>query len=532
MARDTSKDITHENMRARLSDKSKQTASSLKELASPKSSPAGPNLNNAEEILGAIYELMVKNREQTVKTREDEQTLNKKKKKQDDTQHQEILKALTVRRKPGKKKKPEEAKKEEPKKPEEAKKEEPKKPEEKAPETKGTDKAGQEAKDKAAQAAKDKAAQKAKQEAEEKAKLEAKKKAEAEAKKKAEQEAKDKAAEKAKQDAADKVKKDATDKAKKDAAEAEKNKPSATPAKEKPEIPTAKPVKPPPAPPSAGTVTKVITGIAAAATGLVPLLAKAESPDYNLLVHPKNKQKGITPPKPLTKMTVGEVLAFQDEMSKSKMYPSNAVGKYQIIQGTLKEGVEKLKIPLTQPFDEKTQDRLYYEFLTGSKRKNLNAYLTGKVEDTPENLAKAQLDMAKEFASFGVPYRIWREEARKKNGDLIWDARWIEQGQSYYVGSGGNKASVTPESSAKAIKEERNLRLNTQKASPVSSTPNSGTTTDQLSQQNAELLAKAARDKASVNIINQSTNVQQDSQTPAPQPKVDDRPVWWKKLFN
>jgi hypothetical protein len=187
--------------------------------------------------------------------------------------------------------------------------------------------------------------------------------------------------------------------------------PKKQPTKPAEPVKPSEPVKPPTAtqkppaaakPSAAETATKIGigTGIAAATTGLVPILAKAESPDYNLLVYPNKGKKGIKPPKPLTQMKIGEVLAFQDEMSKSKMYPSNAVGKYQIIQSTLKEGAEKLKIPLTQLFDEKTQDKLYYEFLTGSKRKNLGDYLSGKVSDTPENLAAAQLDLSKEFASF------------------------------------------------------------------------------------------------------------------------------------
>jgi predicted chitinase len=248
--------------KAEPSDKTKTTASSLKGGVNPKSSPADSQLNNPQEILGAIYELMVKNRERTVKTRELEQRLVKDKKKQDDTQHQEILKALTVRRKPGRKKKPEEKKKEEPK------KEEPKKepPAPKGKDTKGTDKgaqaakdkaaqeakdkaaqeaknkaaqqakdkSAQEAKDKAAQEAKDKAAQKAKQEAEEKAKLEAKKKAEEEAKKKAEEEAKKKAEAEAKKKAEEEAKKKAEEEAKKKA-EAEAKKKAEAEAKKKAE---------------------------------------------------------------------------------------------------------------------------------------------------------------------------------------------------------------------------------------------------------------------------------------------------------
>jgi len=323
MARDNSKDITHQDMRARLSDKSKQTASSLKESASPKSSPAGPNLNNAEEILGAIYGLMVKNREQAVKTRELEQRLVKDKKKQDDTHHQEILKALTVRRKPSKVKK------------EKPKKEEPKK---EAPKDQGTDKGAQAAKDKAAAEAKKKAEEEAKKKAEaeakKKAEAEAKKKAEAEAKRKAEEEEKKKLAEQSKEaekkrlaeEEKKKLAKEAEEAEKKRLAEeekkrlakeakeaekkrlaeqakeaekkrlaeeekkrlaeeAERKKQTAEQVKEKPVEPTAKPagqtkpvpetVKPPPSPPAATgtTAIKVVGGVAAATAASASMAA-------------------------------------------------------------------------------------------------------------------------------------------------------------------------------------------------------------------------------------------------------------------
>jgi hypothetical protein len=72
--------------KAEPSNKTKSTASSLKSGVNPKSSPADSQLNNPKEILGAIYGLMVKNREQTIRTRELEQNLQESKKKQEMTQ--------------------------------------------------------------------------------------------------------------------------------------------------------------------------------------------------------------------------------------------------------------------------------------------------------------------------------------------------------------------------------------------------------------------------------------------------------------
>ena len=137
--------------------------------------------------------------------------------------------------------------------------------------------------------------------------------------------------------------------------------------------------------------------------------------------------------------------------------------------------------------------------------------------------------MAKEFASFGVPYKIWRDEAKNKNGDLIWDARWIEPGQSYYVGSGGNKASVTPEASAKSIKEERLLRLNKQNTSIQSPSLNTGAQVNQssteLNDQKRTLDEKAQGSNSIANIIQQSL----PNSNNTPPENADDRNAHDKK---
>ena len=62
----------------------------------------------------------------------------------------------------------------------------------------------------------------------------------------------------------------------------------------------------------------------------------------------------------LTKMTVDQVLALQDQRRKKglKKGESTAVGAYQIVQGTLKEKIAQLKIQGDQMFDKDLQDRL------------------------------------------------------------------------------------------------------------------------------------------------------------------------------
>jgi hypothetical protein len=252
-----------------------------------------------------------------------------------------------------------------------------------------------------------------------------------------------------------------------------------------PETPPATAIKPPPVSTVSSTATKVAVGTAATVAaassqaGLLPILNKAESSSYDQLVFP---YKGRNAPStaPLTTMTVAEVIAYQEQMDKSKNYPSNAVGKYQMVRSTIKEGAEKLNISLNHPFDKDTQDRLYREYLTGSKRKNLDAFLSGKSDD----LAAAQLDMAKEFESFGVPQKVWRDEAKKKNGEVLWDARYVLPGQSYYTKT-GKMAAVSPEQSAKALVEERYVR--TGKKPPANVLAMSNVTGEQLDKLSVDL---------------------------------------------
>ena len=71
-----------------------------------------------------------------------------------------------------------------------------------------------------------------------------------------------------------------------------------------------------------------------------------------------------------------------------------------------------------------------------------------------------------------------------------------------------------------------------QKAQQMGLMNNTGQSIEQASTENKDLKDQAARDKAAgANIVNQTTNVQTPNQS-TPQPKADDRPAWWKKLFD
>ena len=61
------------------------------------------------------------------------------------------------------------------------------------------------------------------------------------------------------------------------------------------------------------------------------------------------------PPKPLTQMTVGEVMAWQRSLRGVK---STAAGGYQFIRGTLRATVADYRIDHDALFDARMQDRL------------------------------------------------------------------------------------------------------------------------------------------------------------------------------
>jgi len=127
----------------------------------------------------------------------------------------------------------------------------------------------------------------------------------------------------------------------------------------------------------------------------------------------------------LTKMTVDQVLALQDQRRKKglKKGESTAVGAYQIVQGTLKEKIAQLKIQGDEMFDKDLQDRLadslikqagYEEYAANptpdAKKafvKRLSGLWAGIPKDAggqtglPQNQNKATIDFETAINSFG-----------------------------------------------------------------------------------------------------------------------------------
>src|SRR6185312_11557776 len=134
-----------------------------------------------------------------------------------------------------------------------------------------------------------------------------------------------------------------------------------------------------------------------------------------------NKQSKLA--KPLTSMTLDEVLAAQPGWSKN--YGSSAAGRYQFMRATLLGLRSELSLRGSQKLDGDLQDRLAYHLL---KRRGYNDFMAGKISRTEFGKRLAQ-----EWASFPV-LTVCKGATRQLN-----------RGQSYYAGDGLNKALVKPE---------------------------------------------------------------------------------------
>ena len=236
--------------------------------------------------------------------------------------------------------------------------------------------------------------------------------------------------------------------------------------------PTAKPpVAPAPKPPTAGKIGGVAILAGGAIAGTAALIGK-ESLAANISKYESGKagynayNKGtvgnrmIPSDKPIdfSKMTISEFLR-RGELKQGDPDRLFAVGKYQIIPTTMKDLIKQLKIdPDTTYLDSATQDLLFTNGLVGQRRKKVDAYVKGQSDDREG----AILELAKEFASVGIPYDM--DVGKKK----------LRKGDSYYSGIGGNVAHNSPEQVGAALDADRlkNMQGNKSSAVPSVSTGN------------------------------------------------------------
>lgn len=129
-----------------------------------------------------------------------------------------------------------------------------------------------------------------------------------------------------------------------------------------------------------------------------------------------------------SKMSVGDVMERQ-ALPKGSADSLFAVGKYQVIPGTMREAVTALGINPNAPFTPDLQERIYRDHLIAGKRPDVKAYITGQ----SDNQGAASLALAQEFASVADP----------------------STGRSHYAGVGNNAASISSAQAGAALNRER-----------------------------------------------------------------------------
>ncbi len=146
-----------------------------------------------------------------------------------------------------------------------------------------------------------------------------------------------------------------------------------------------------------------------------------------------NRQKYL--PKPLTSMTLGEVIDGQKNWSNRTWVRKNwsagakaassAAGAPQFMRDTLIGLAKEFHLSGNQPFDPDFQDRMAFKLLL---RRGYSDFMAGKI-----SRAEFAKRLAMEWASFPVLEAC--QGAHRK----------LARGQSYYAGDGLNKALVPPE---------------------------------------------------------------------------------------
>lgn len=125
------------------------------------------------------------------------------------------------------------------------------------------------------------------------------------------------------------------------------------------------------------------------------------------------------PPRPLTSMTVQEVLNWQNSIDSR--YNSEAAGRYQFMEDTLRDLVREGHARPDETFDKRTQDRLA---VTLMERRGLRDYQSGRI-----GKEKFAQNLSKEWASLPA---ITRDRRGR-----------VATGQSYYAGDGLNRSHVS-----------------------------------------------------------------------------------------
>jgi LysM repeat protein len=159
---------------------------------------------------------------------------------------------------------------------------------------------------------------------------------------------------------------------------------------------------------------------------LLSFIAKGESGGYGAANDYNDNTKKVTfgvrdsyfserYGKPIDKLTVSEIQDIQ-----SGGYGTRevfAVGAYQMVPKTFNAAVRALGLTGDEVFDKELQDRMAIEYLAGSKRPKLQAWLRG---DQNASRTEAHEELAKEWASIPIGKPVTRK------------GQTMERGESYY----------------------------------------------------------------------------------------------------
>lgn len=148
---------------------------------------------------------------------------------------------------------------------------------------------------------------------------------------------------------------------------------------------------------------------------------KESGGDYDIVWGGIRKQH--RPRKPLTTMTIGEVLDWQDSIDH--LYMSEAAGAYQILEDTLRGLYTQAGLTRDDLFNKANQDRLAIQLL---KRRGLTKFLRGEI-----SLEKFANNLAYEWASLPM-------------------VSGPKYGKSAYAGDGLNKSLISVDNFINAVK--------------------------------------------------------------------------------
>lgn len=261
------------------------------------------------------------------------------------------------------------------------------------------------------------------------------------------------------------------------------------------------------------TTGKIIlgTGVIAGSLAISQAIAKGESAkgSYNAANMGTRNDKivPIKTPVNLQELTVKEVMQRQSIKwgSPNEDKKLFAVGKYQIIPGTLKDAVKTLNIDTSQKFDADLQEKIFKEYLITKKNPDIAKYLNSPVDD-PNLLYAAIKSLSNEWASIADP---------DKPG-----------GKTSHYGS-GNKASISVDEMATLLRSDRE-NIQKQKSTEVQPTAKIGDQIDSSSKLNTDMKSVAkVKQSASVNNVNvNKTSLDEDT---AVTEELDDRSPYSKK---